>query len=183
MTTLRTTLLTTAIATALALPALADARGQGFLDQWDANGDGRVTLAEAVQHRAETFATFDADDSGTLDTVELAAMNTASDGMRRTMRAGQHAEGRQGKGPRMGQHEGMGQHDGMGQRQGKMMGQHGGQGRMGHGQQPQDHAAMDADGDGLLSLAEFTDATADWFQRRDRSGDGAITADDFGPRF
>ena len=177
MTMLRTALLTTAIATALALPALADARGQGFLDQWDADGDSRVTLAEAVQHRAETFATVDADESGTLDTGELAAMDTASDGMRRTMQAEQHAEGRQGMGPRMGQH------DGMGQRQGKMMGQHGGQGRMGHDQQPQDHAAMDADGDGLLSLAEFTDATADWFQRRDRSGDGAITADDFGPRF
>jgi hypothetical protein len=42
-------------------------------------------------------------------------------------------------------------------------------------------AANDADGDGLVSLAEFLDASDAWLAGMDVNGDGRLTAADFGP--
>ena len=54
-----------------ALPALAQQApdpavvpGQAFLAQWDLDGDGQVTLAEARSHRADIFTMFDSDGDG-----------------------------------------------------------------------------------------------------------------------
>lgn len=44
--------------------------GQHFLDQWDADSDGRVTAAEVVTKRSEIFAMFDQDDDKTLSADE-----------------------------------------------------------------------------------------------------------------
>lgn len=41
-------------------------------------------------------------------------------------------------------------------------------------------APNDADGDGVVTLAEFIAATPDWMAGIDRDGDGAITSADFG---
>ncbi len=43
-------------------------------------------------------------------------------------------------------------------------------------------AFSDADGDGLVIEAEVLAKVEDWFTMMDRSGDGVITTDDFGPR-
>lgn len=43
-----------------------------------------------------------------------------------------------------------------------------------------DHAAMDLDGDGMVSRAEFESSAIDWFARMDRNGDGVLTSADFG---
>jgi hypothetical protein len=75
----------------------------------------------------------------------------------------------------MGHGQGMGKGNGQGQGgMGKGNGQ--GQGGMGQG----GGMGMDADDDGRLSRAEFTGATADWLARKDRNGDGQVTAADFG---
>ncbi|MBD3764942.1 MAG: EF-hand domain-containing protein [Rhodobacterales bacterium] len=51
-----------------AAPALAQqgTPGAHFLENWDTDGDGRVTLAEAEARRGDVFAAFDADEDGAL---------------------------------------------------------------------------------------------------------------------
>ncbi|SFL62012.1 hypothetical protein [Shimia aestuarii] len=44
--------------------------GAHFVENWDLNGDGHVTLAEATERRADIFLTFDADENGVLDAEE-----------------------------------------------------------------------------------------------------------------
>ena len=67
------------VTTALALSAgLAFAQqgspGGYFIEQWDMNGDGQVTLAEAEEKRAEVFVMFDQSEDGILDATEWAAI-------------------------------------------------------------------------------------------------------------
>lgn len=150
----------------IALPSLADARGGNFLSQWDADGDGSVTLAEAIERRADMFAAFDTDASGALDGSELAAMDKASAGMKAAMQ-GDREQGKRGMGQRGQGHQGQ---------KGQM------QAQRGHDQGNHDHGQFDTDGDGLITLAEFTAGTESWFMGRDRNGDGALTSADFGPR-
>lgn len=52
--------------------ATAEQGGPGahFVENWDLNGDGHVTLAEATERRADIFLTFDADENGVLDAEE-----------------------------------------------------------------------------------------------------------------
>lgn len=42
------------------------APGGHFVENWDLDGDGQVTLAEAMERRGDVFLTFDADENGML---------------------------------------------------------------------------------------------------------------------
>jgi Ca2+-binding EF-hand superfamily protein len=61
-------LLTTAL-TLVAGLAIAQQGSPGayFIEQWDMNDDGQVTLAEAQEKRSEVFAMFDQAEDGVLD--------------------------------------------------------------------------------------------------------------------
>lgn len=186
---LRNITLTAAIA-ALALPVMAQngTPGANFIQQWDSDGDGRVTLVEARERRSDMFALYDADENGRLDASELADMDAVGSEMREAMQGDRQGSGHgrgQGMGKGMGQ--GMAQGTGHGQGLGRGMGQGMGQAQaMGHGQGQgrgnHDHTQFDTDTDGFISLAEFETGTDDWFEMRDRDGDGAITTGDFGLR-
>ncbi|MCA0872300.1 EF-hand domain-containing protein [Seohaeicola saemankumensis] len=71
------TLLNFAALCALALATASGAATAGgtrpgahFIENWDLDGDGRVTSAEAAQKRAEVFVMFDQDADGALDAAE-----------------------------------------------------------------------------------------------------------------
>ncbi|MBY6092227.1 EF-hand domain-containing protein [Maritimibacter alkaliphilus] len=55
-----------------ATPALAQDNqpGQHFIEGWDADGDGKVTLAELVTRRADVFYMFDENEDGMLSPGE-----------------------------------------------------------------------------------------------------------------
>jgi hypothetical protein len=163
----RKTLLMIAALCAAPLAAAAQDMTPGamFLQNWDTDGDGVVTLAEATARRDDLFTAFDADEDGFLSAQEREGLADMRDADRAMM---QDAMGMGGMG--MGQGMGMGMGQGKGNGQGM-----GGQG-MGQG----GGMAMDADGDGRLSRAEFTGLAADWLARKDRDGDGQVTAADFG---
>jgi Ca2+-binding EF-hand superfamily protein len=176
---MKTTLITTALISLLGLGAAVaqtEAPGAQFVTQWDADGDGQVTLAEATEKRGDIFVMFDADDNGTFSADELAAID-----------AHHAAEAENGHGPMAGMQDGMqaghGAMDGNGKGMGKGMGQgHGPQGKQG-GMQGAGAmlAGLDTDSDGLISKTEFVAGTTDWFARMDRNSDGVITSADFGP--
>ena len=44
--------------------------GAHFVENWDLNADGQVTLAEATERRSDVFASFDANEDGLLDAAE-----------------------------------------------------------------------------------------------------------------
>ncbi len=79
MTHLTRTALTTALLLSLsAATAFAEGQPGGhFLENWDQNGDGTVTLAELQEKRGDVFYTFDADDNGLLDAEEYAMFDAA----------------------------------------------------------------------------------------------------------
>lgn len=54
----------TAFATSHAQP------GAHFIENWDLDGDGRVTLEEAIEKRGDLFYMFDQDENGVLDGAE-----------------------------------------------------------------------------------------------------------------
>jgi len=61
-----------------ATPALAqDDLNTHFFDKWDLNQDGRVTVAEALEHRGEVFSTFDTNGDNQLDAEEYTAFDAA----------------------------------------------------------------------------------------------------------
>ncbi len=77
----RTILATTALALLVAPAAMASSHGGGnsggagaagahFVENWDLDGDGKVTLAEATERRGDVFFTFDADGDGVLNGEE-----------------------------------------------------------------------------------------------------------------
>lgn len=50
--------------------------GAHFIEQWDINGDGHVTLAEAEEKRGDVFVMFDQAEDGVLDAEDWAAIDT-----------------------------------------------------------------------------------------------------------
>ena len=44
--------------------------GSHFIENWDLDGDGQVTLAEAQERRGDVFYSFDADEDGYIDEEE-----------------------------------------------------------------------------------------------------------------
>jgi hypothetical protein len=63
----------------LAYPALAQPGqpGQHFVENWDLDGDGQVTVAEAEERRGDVFLSFDSDDDGFLDAEEYVYFDEA----------------------------------------------------------------------------------------------------------
>ena len=173
-----------------AFQAKAQSEGPGahFLEQWDLNADGQVTLDEAREKRGDVFVMFDADEDGALNDTEWQAIAAHL--------AEEEAQGgalnQMGNGEAMGQGKGAGKSHGAGNGQGGQ-GQ-GGQGQGKHAGQPGGqkggpgaymHAAMtpefnDADGNGTVTAAEFITATDTLFPQIDRNMDGVITSADFG---
>jgi hypothetical protein len=163
---MKTTLAALAMTAALSGAAWAQQGnpGQHFLDQWDADSDGSVTPAEVAAKRSEVFAMFDQDEDQTLSAAEWALVD---DHM--SMEMGQGKDGH-GKGMGMGHGKGMGHGMGMGR------------GMAGPGQAVHEGmtpAFNDANGDGIVTLAEFDAASAKLFPLMDADGDGAVTAADF----
>lgn len=190
---MKRTLTLTAAALMLGLsPALAQSEtfvpGEQFLQQWDLDSDGKVTLEEARTRRGDIFYMFDTDSNGSFSAEELAGID-------------EHKllEQEAGMGPGHNRPEGFEPPAGRGPGQGKGMGGQGkgmgGQGRAGQGNAGQNPAeaeffqsaqegmlAFDANGDKVVTQEEFVAGTDSWFAMRDSNGDGALTVEDFGPR-
>ena len=149
-------LMVSILAALLAAPAFAQDAGspQHFMEQWDADGDGAVTLAEAQAKRGEVFYMFDQNEDKRLDAAEwaLVAEHMAAE-----------MDGKAGGGH--------GLSHGQGQGRGK------GPGAVMH--QAMTPGFNDADGDGLVTEAEFLAATDRLFAGLDRNGDGQASAADF----
>ncbi len=148
---IRLSLLTAALLISAA-PLLAQNATPGghFIANWDADGDGVVTLAEATAKRGDVFTAFDADEDGRLSAEEYALFDQARANDQAAMRAEMAKGG--GKGP------------------GHGMNEEGGMTR----------AFNDVDADGFVSRDEFIARTPDWITQMDRNTDGQITTDDFG---
>lgn len=125
-------------------PAAAFTPGENFLTNWDADGDGKVTLAEVQERRADLFAGFDANEDGTLTPDELADLTAMRDVMRDAQERPALGRGPQGgpqgnmpgpmaQGQRFGGGQAMGHHGGG---RGGAMQQGWGQQQQGWGQQP-----------------------------------------------
>ena len=147
-------LIVSILAVVIAGPAFAQGAGspQHFMEQWDANADGAVTPAEAQAKRGEVFYMFDQNEDKALDSAEWALV---AEHMAAEMDA--KAEGGQG--------------------QGKGHGQGKGPGAVMH--QAMTPGFNDADGDGVVTEAEFLAATDRLFAGLDRNGDGQASAADF----
>ena len=79
---MKTLITATALVTLLATSAFASGNGggnpgTGFLDEWDNDGDGQVTVENVASRRSDVFASFDADDNGILDAEEYAFFDEA----------------------------------------------------------------------------------------------------------
>ena len=148
------------VAVSLALTGAAFAQqgspGAHFVQNWDQDGDGLVSLEEVRTKRDDLFTSFDADDDGTLSPAEYAAFDK--------MRADDQEQMREEMG---------GKGQGQGNGKGKGMGLKGAEGGL-------MRAFNDGDGDGQVSHEEFVGHTADWFAMMDRTGDGQVSEDDFG---
>ncbi|MDF1618987.1 hypothetical protein [Pseudothioclava nitratireducens] len=172
----------TAIATLVAGSALAQTSftpGAQFMEQWDLDSDGRVTLAEAREQRENIFYMFDQDSDGRFSAEELAGVDEHKALEREAGKGPGHNQPQmrgQGMGPGRGQ-GGMGP----GQGQGRMT-QQGPMGMPGFDMPAAEGMRLfDANRDGTITQAEFVAGTDQWFAMRDRNGDGTLTPADFGP--
>lgn len=69
-----------ALTLAALLPIAAAAQGapgSHFIENWDLDGDGAVTIAELTQKRGDVFYTFDYDENGLLDAQEYVFFDEA----------------------------------------------------------------------------------------------------------
>ena len=154
-------------------PVLAEGHTPGahFILNWDADGDGAVSVGEATTRRGDIFTAFDADEDGFLSDEEYALFDEARANDRAAMQEGMG--NRQGKGNGQGQGQGQGMGQGMGQGNGMGPGMGEEEGMM--------RAFNDVDGDRRVSRDEFMVRVPDWYAMMDRNADGTITTDDFGP--
>lgn len=149
---MKTFLITTTTAALLATSVAAGGTpGKGFLENWDDNADGVVTLAEVSEKRENVFYTFDEDGDGVIIGDEYVAFDEAR-------AADQANEGGNGGGHSNG---------------------NGGNGRV-KPSVGMTLEFNDVNGDGAVSFEEFTGQSAAWFALLDRNGDGGVTSADFG---
>lgn len=75
--------------------AAQGAPGSHFIESWDLNADGTVTLAELEQKRGDVFYMFDEDENGMLNADEYASFDEvrAAD----MENQGDHAQGKMGR--------------------------------------------------------------------------------------
>jgi hypothetical protein len=129
-----------------ATPALAQQGQPGahFIESWDGDRDGVVTLEEATARRGDVFAMFDMNEDGLLDAEEYVLFDE-------TRALDMENNGGHGRGAMMQASEGM------------------------------TLPYNDVDADGAVSLGEFLGQAPAWIAAMDRDGDGVITTADFGP--
>ena len=145
--------LTALLTLSLASAAVAQDQtpGSHFVTNWDADGNGAVSLEEATTKRGDIFLTFDADEDGKLSAEEYDLFDQARANDQAQMKEGM------GKGHGKGHGKGMNEENGM------------------------QRAFNDVDSDGSVSRDEFMARVPDWFAMMDSNGDGGVTTDDFGP--
>ncbi|MHC0052434.1 EF-hand domain-containing protein [Actibacterium sp. D379-3] len=86
---MKTLFVTVAVAALASAPALAQgAPGIHFVENWDLDGDGQVTLTEAEERRGDVFYTFDADEDGMLSAEEYVFFDEARANDMQTMAQG-----------------------------------------------------------------------------------------------
>ena len=155
--------------------------GAQFLATWDTNGDGTVTLEEATALRSEIFATYDVNGDGLLSSDERAAMDGDQLRTRDMIQLQDQTQTQtsQGSGKKQGQGSGSKQSTGPGSNA-TVRSYTRTQLAISSIDAPLAGTALDTNGDGYISLAEFLAGTADWLDRLDRNGDGVITSADFG---
>lgn len=81
---MKTALTALVLSALLATPVLASGGGTGnpgagFLDEWDLDSDGQVTVADVASRRSDIFASFDQNDDGILDAEDYDFFNEARD--------------------------------------------------------------------------------------------------------
>ncbi len=71
---MKTTLTIAAVALSLSatVATAGEVPGAHFVEAWDMNGDGYVSLADAQEQRANVFAMFDENEDGVMDASEFA---------------------------------------------------------------------------------------------------------------
>ncbi|RLL71429.1 hypothetical protein [Paenirhodobacter hankyongi] len=150
--------------------------GEQFMTQWDLDGNGEVSLAEAREQRGNIFDMFDTDSNGSYSEEEIKGMD-------------EHklAQLEAGMGPGHQMPDGMtppaGRGPGKGPGNGQGMGPGRQQGAVGQGltRPAEDGLRMfDANRDGTITRDEFIAGTDVWFAMRDRNRDGVLTTADFG---
>ena len=134
--------------------------GENFMENWDEDSNGSVTLAEVIERRSNIFSSFDENNDNFLDKSEYKQFDEARS---------EHQKGK--KVGKKGKKKGMKKGRGFG---GGEYGKRGQKGMM--------FSFNDVNKDGKVSKEEFASQSAAWFEIMDRNGDKAITTDDFGPR-
>lgn len=146
--------------------------GDQFMTQWDLDGNGQVTLAEAREQRGNIFDMFDADGNGRYSDDEIKGID-------------EHklAQIEAGMGPGHQLPDGMAPPAGRGPGNGMGPGRQQGAAGQGLARPAEDGLRMfDANRDGTLTRDEFIAGTDRWFAMRDRNRDGVLTTADFGRR-
>lgn len=140
-------LLTAAIVLGTTAYAQMGNPGGHFLEKWDANEDGQVTLAETTERRGDIFTTFDEDDDGFLSRSDYIMFDEARANDQATMK-----EARQGQGQGQGQ-------GGEGQAMTMEFNDMNGDGQVSRDEfmtRTKDwYAQMDRNGDGTVTKADF----------------------------
>lgn len=62
---------------AISMVTAGEGPGAHFIENWDLDGDGKVTGEEARSRRSDVFASFDANEDGYLDTEEYELFDEA----------------------------------------------------------------------------------------------------------